>query len=98
MGEGIPEPLPEPTEWITERLGGGMADLAERITLDEPVTTAFLAVLKSTSPAERFVALLTRHGQVAPPAGRTTPDTRCQSPSPTMRHGDGLTDHRKDRT
>ncbi|MEV4517063.1 RNA polymerase sigma factor SigJ [Dactylosporangium sp. NPDC049525] len=53
VGEWIPEPLPEPAEWA-----GGRADPAERITLDESVTMAFLVVLESMTPAERVAFVL----------------------------------------
>jgi RNA polymerase sigma factor (sigma-70 family) len=57
VGEWIPEPLPEPTEWITGR-PGGPADPADRITLDESVNMAFLVVLESMTPAERVAFIL----------------------------------------
>ena len=46
VGEWIPEPLPEHTEWISGRLGGSTADPADRGTLDESVTMAFLVMLE----------------------------------------------------
>src|SRR5215469_11962985 len=46
VGEWIPEPLPERTEWISGRLGGITADPADRVTLDESVSMAFLVVLE----------------------------------------------------
>ena len=58
VGEWIPEPLPEPAEWITGRPGGISADPAERVTLDESVTMAFLVVLESMTPAERVAFTL----------------------------------------
>src|SRR5512133_2084139 len=42
VGEWIPEPLPEPTEWINGRSGGVPADPADRVTLDESINMAFL--------------------------------------------------------
>src|SRR6202035_5804233 len=35
VGEWIPEPLPEPAEWISGRPGGPAVDPADRVTLDE---------------------------------------------------------------
>jgi RNA polymerase sigma-70 factor (ECF subfamily) len=58
VGEWIPEPLPEPTEWPGGRLGGTTADPADRITLDESVNMAFLVVLESMTPAERVAFIL----------------------------------------
>jgi RNA polymerase sigma factor (sigma-70 family) len=58
VGEWIPEPLPEPSEWITERPGGITVDPADRVTLDESITMAFLVVLESMTPAERVAFIL----------------------------------------
>jgi RNA polymerase sigma-70 factor (ECF subfamily) len=52
VGEWIPEPLPEPTEWT------GGADPADRVTLDESVGMAFLVVLDAMTPAERVAFVL----------------------------------------
>ncbi|MCA2228871.1 RNA polymerase sigma factor SigJ [Nonomuraea aurantiaca] len=54
VGEWIPEPLPDPTEWITGRSG----DPVDRVTLDESITMAFLVVLESMTPAERVALVL----------------------------------------
>src|SRR6267154_1833219 len=54
VGEWIPEPLPERTEWIA----GRPADPADRVTLDESVNMAFLVVLESMTPAERVAFIL----------------------------------------
>ncbi|MFF4396522.1 RNA polymerase sigma factor SigJ [Streptomyces sp. NPDC001480] len=58
VGEWIPEPLPERTEWISGRPGGAAADPADRVTLDESVSLAFLVVLESMTPAERVAFVL----------------------------------------
>ena len=58
VGEWIPEPLPDPTEWISGRPGGATADPADRVTLDESVSMAFLVVLESMTPAERVAFIL----------------------------------------
>ncbi|MCI3899825.1 RNA polymerase sigma factor SigJ [Streptomyces spectabilis] len=58
VGDWIPEPLPEPTEWIAGHTGAGGADPAERVTLDESVTMAFLVVLDAMTPAERVAFVL----------------------------------------
>jgi len=55
VGQWIPEPLPEPAEWISSRPG---PDPADRITLDESVSMAFLVVLESMTPAERVAFIL----------------------------------------
>ncbi len=57
-GEWIPEPLPERMVWITGGLGGTPADPADRVTLDESVSMAFLVVLDSMTPAERVALIL----------------------------------------
>jgi RNA polymerase sigma-70 factor (ECF subfamily) len=58
VGEWIPEPLPEPAEWISGRPGGTTVDPADRVTLDESVNMAFLVVLESMTPAERVAFIL----------------------------------------
>ncbi|WP_396448636.1 RNA polymerase sigma factor SigJ [Actinomadura sp.] len=76
VGEWIPEPLPERTEWISGRRGDAFADPADRVTLDESVNMAFLVVLESMTPAERVAFILHdvfRHpfAEVAEIVGRT---------------------------
>ncbi|MFF6804022.1 RNA polymerase sigma factor SigJ [Streptomyces sp. NPDC012616] len=61
MGEWIPEPLPERTDWISGRPGAAAtdpADPADRVTLDESVSMAFLVALESMSPAQRVALIL----------------------------------------
>jgi RNA polymerase sigma factor (sigma-70 family) len=58
VGEWIPEPLPERTEWTTGRPDGTTMDPADRVTLDESVSMAFLVVLESMTPAERVAFIL----------------------------------------
>jgi RNA polymerase sigma factor (sigma-70 family) len=58
VGEWIPEPLPERAEWVSGRPGGITVDPADRVTLDESVTMAFLVVLDSMTPAERVAFIL----------------------------------------
>jgi len=58
VGEWIPEPLPERTEWITGRPSGTTTDPADRVTLDESVSMAFLVVLESLTPAQRVALIL----------------------------------------
>jgi RNA polymerase sigma-70 factor (ECF subfamily) len=53
-GAWLPEPLPDPAEWP----GGRPADPADRITLDESVSMAFLVVLDSMTPAQRVALIL----------------------------------------
>jgi RNA polymerase sigma-70 factor (ECF subfamily) len=58
VGEWIPEPLPEPAEWTSVRPGGTAADPADRVTLDESVSMAFLVMLESMTPSERVALIL----------------------------------------
>ncbi|PRX98957.1 RNA polymerase sigma factor SigJ [Allonocardiopsis opalescens] len=58
VGEWIPEPLPDRSEWIGGRPGGAAADPADRVTLDESVGMAFLVVLDAMTPAERVAFVL----------------------------------------
>ena len=76
VGEWIPEPLPDPVEWASGRPGGASADPADRVTLDESVSMAFLVVLESMTPAERVALILHdvfgySFAEVAQIAGRT---------------------------
>ncbi|MEV4394258.1 RNA polymerase sigma factor SigJ [Nonomuraea sp. NPDC049607] len=48
VGEWIPEPLPD----------GAVTDPADRVTLDESVSLAFMVVLESMTPAERVAFVL----------------------------------------
>lgn len=57
VGEWLPEPVPDPSEWSRSRHDGTL-DPAERITLDESVDMAFLVVLDSMTAAERVTFLL----------------------------------------
>ncbi len=76
VGEWIPEPLPEAAEWISGQPGGTTADPADRVTLDESVSMAFLVVLESMTPAERVAFILHDvfrypFAEIAEIAGRT---------------------------
>jgi RNA polymerase sigma-70 factor (ECF subfamily) len=57
VGAWLPEPLPEPTEWVNGRPGAA-ADPADRVTLDESVSMALLVVLDAMTPAERVAFIL----------------------------------------
>jgi RNA polymerase sigma factor (sigma-70 family) len=77
VGEWIPEPLPEPTEWITGHSDGTTIDPADRVTLDESINMAFLVVLESMTPAERVAFILHdvflySFAEVAEVVGRTS--------------------------
>jgi RNA polymerase sigma factor (sigma-70 family) len=81
VGEWIPEPLPDRTEWISGRPGGDPADPADRVTLDESVSMAFLVVLESMTPAERVALILHdvfgySFAEVGEIAGRSPPACR----------------------
>ena len=76
VGEWIPEPLPEPAEWMSGRPGDATVDPADRVTLDESINMAFLVVLESMTPAERVAFILHDvfrypFAQVAQIVGRT---------------------------
>jgi RNA polymerase sigma-70 factor (ECF subfamily) len=58
VGEWIPEPLPAGPDWRGARPDGLAADPADRVTLDESVSMAFLVVLESMTPAERVAFVL----------------------------------------
>jgi RNA polymerase sigma factor (sigma-70 family) len=54
VGEWLPEPLPA----SAEQPSAAAADPADRVTLDESVTMAFLIVLETMTPAERVAVVL----------------------------------------
>ena len=92
VGEWIPEPLPEPTEWITGRAGGTTIDPADRVTLDESVNMAFLVVLESMTPAQRVAFILHdvfrySFAEVAEIVGRTPAACRQLASSARRRIG-----------
>ncbi|TDC52041.1 sigma-70 family RNA polymerase sigma factor [Jiangella ureilytica] len=61
VGDWIPEPVPDRTEWPGGPSAGATADPAdpaERVTLDESISMAFLVVLDSMTPAERVAFVL----------------------------------------
>jgi RNA polymerase sigma factor (sigma-70 family) len=58
VGQWLPEPLPDPTEWSNGRLGAATVDPADRVTLDESISMAFLVVLEQMTPAERVAFIL----------------------------------------
>jgi RNA polymerase sigma-70 factor (ECF subfamily) len=89
VGEWIPEPLPEPTEWNTGRSGDATIDPADRVTLDESVSMAFLIVLESMTPAERVAFILHdvfrySFAEVADIVGRTP--AACRQLASSARH------------
>lgn len=58
VGEWVPEPLPDPDEWLAAGSAAAGVDPADRITLDESVSMAFLVVFESMTPAERVAFVL----------------------------------------
>ncbi|WP_129837737.1 RNA polymerase sigma factor SigJ [Streptomyces sp. RFCAC02] len=54
VGAWLPDPLPDRAEWDD----GRATDPADRMVLDESVTTAFLVVLETMTPAERVAFVL----------------------------------------
>ncbi len=91
VGEWIPEPLPEQTEWTSVRPGAAV-DPADRVTLDESVNMAFLVVLESMTPAERVAFILHDvfrypFAEVAEMVGRTPAACRQLATSARRRIG-----------
>jgi RNA polymerase sigma factor (sigma-70 family) len=56
VGAWLPEPVPDLAEWSSGRPEA--ADPADRVTLDESVSMAFLVLLESMTPAERVALIL----------------------------------------
>ncbi|MFI9589440.1 RNA polymerase sigma factor SigJ [Nonomuraea sp. NPDC052265] len=82
VGEWIPEPLPDRSEWPGD-------DPADRVTLDESVNMAFLVVLESMTPAERVAFVLHDvfrypFAEVAEIVGRTP--AACRKLASSARH------------
>jgi len=89
VGEWLPEPLPDHTEWISEPRGAIGGDPADRVTLDESVSMAFLVVLDSMTPAERVAFVLHdvfgySFADVAEIVGRTP--AACRKLASSARH------------
>ncbi|MEC3917474.1 RNA polymerase sigma factor SigJ [Nocardia sp. CDC160] len=55
VGEWLPEPVPGRSAWLD---GHDPVDPADRVTLDESISMAFLVVLDSMTPAERVAFVL----------------------------------------
>ena len=58
VGEWLPEPLPDHAAWISKPPGAIEGDPADRVSLDESVSMAFLVVLDSMTPAQRVAFVL----------------------------------------
>ncbi|SDT25612.1 RNA polymerase sigma factor SigJ [Microlunatus soli] len=60
VGEWVPEPLPDGADWASTSNASDPTspDPADRVTLDESVTMAFLVTLESMTPAERVALIL----------------------------------------
>jgi RNA polymerase sigma-70 factor (ECF subfamily) len=91
VGEWLPEPLPDPAEWSRGRQGpaADIADPADRVTLDESVSMAFLVMLESMTPAERVALILHDvfgypFSEVAEITGRTS--AACRQLASSARH------------
>jgi RNA polymerase sigma-70 factor, ECF subfamily len=89
VGQWLPEPLPEPAEWPGRPPGGTTADPADRVTLDESVSMAFLVVLESMTPAERVAFILHdvfgySFAEIAGIVGRTP--AACRQLASSARH------------
>ncbi|WP_405982691.1 RNA polymerase sigma factor SigJ [Streptomyces sp. NBC_00158] len=89
VGQWVPEPLPDRTEWTGS---GSGADPADRVTLDESVDMAFLVVLETMTPAERVAFILHDvfrypFAEVAAVVGRTPAACRQLASSARRRVG-----------
>lgn len=93
VGEWVPEPLPNSPEWsgLAVRAADNPAD---RVTLDESVTMAFLVTVESLTPAERVALILHdvfgySFAEVADIVGRTPAACRQLASSARKRARDG---------
>ena len=92
VGDWIPEPVPGGPEWIDGPSSGPTVDPADRVTLDESLSMAFLVVLETMTPAERVAFILHdvfrySFAEVAEVVGRTPAACR-QLASSARRHID----------
>ena len=90
VGEWVPEPVPGGAEWANGRWGDTSVDPADRVTLDESISMAFLVVLESMTPAQRVSFILHdvfrySFAEVAEVVGRTPAACR-QLASSARRH------------
>jgi RNA polymerase sigma factor (sigma-70 family) len=82
VGEWLPEPLPGSAERTGAPLGSTtVVDPADRVTLDESISMAFLIMLESMTPAERVAFVLHDvfrypFAEVAEIVGRSVPACR----------------------
>lgn len=58
IGQWLPEPIPNPIQWTSHKTADDAFDPADRVTLDESVSMAFLVVLEFMTPAERVAFIL----------------------------------------
>lgn len=58
VGEWLPEPVPGGHDWLGGRALPEDVDPADRVTLDESISMAFLVVLESLTPAQRVAFVL----------------------------------------
>ncbi|HLS16064.1 MAG TPA: RNA polymerase sigma factor SigJ [Beutenbergiaceae bacterium] len=58
VGDWVPEPLPDRRGWMSGRPGDTALDPADRVSLDESISMAFLVVLESMTPPERVAFIL----------------------------------------
>lgn len=91
VGEWIPEPIADRTEWISGRTRD-TDDPADQVTLDESVNMALLVVLDSMTPAERVSFILHdvfrySFAEVAEIVGRTPAACRKLASSARRRGG-----------
>ena len=92
VGDWIPEPVPGGTDWVNGQSNDPMVDPADRVTLDESLSMAFLVVLETMTPAERVAFILHdvfrySFAEVAEVVGRTPAACR-QLASSARRHID----------
>ena len=92
VGDWIPEPVPGGTDWVNGQPSDPMVDPADRVTLDESLSMAFLVVLETMTPAERVAFILHdvfrySFAEVAEVVGRTPAACR-QLASSARRHID----------
>ena len=93
-GDWLPEPVPTTELWRSDRAASAADDPADRVTLDESVSTALLVVLDTLTPAERVSYVLhdvfgLAFTEIAETTGRSPAACRQLATSARRRISDG---------
>lgn len=93
VGEWLPEPVPAADDWLAGPTDDIAADPADRVTLDESISMAFMVMLESMTAAERVSFILHdvfrySFAEVGEIVGRTP--AACRQLASSARHRIGV--------